>query len=661
MTGRAFAFFWICASGLVAAQDFTPVADPTFNYPSGSYRNVFWLAMTTATEGAVVRFTTDGAEPTESSAPFTEPMLVTSSAVFKARAFAAGRPASATATVSYDVQIPQRTAQSILHVVPTMYQGNPAGFLEACLHMDQWPDVLARTTSLGTSNSLAEVSDVDLAACFSAMASQGLQLTLEGGIVNRVVTSGAAQFATDSLFWRRFIGLGAPLSTIFLQEPFTAAVGGPLSHADIVRETATYMALIRLHFPGMKLILQEAYPYQSASAIIDLIRDVNAAAEALAVAGLDGFELDHDWNARRWSVSDVYRINEFVRTAGMTFSIILWQSGRQPAPDCDFGVRIYNQDLSTCTRPAMCSTVRASRLTCGALKAGTRRLWPSCRKAGSAPSCRPSATSLRSGCDPQRPFKGAEPVVRVEVWARRTGVQRSPRLARPRRRVRRQILGWTIFTGRMNRSGQLVQAILSRNVGQPDHILANPIMSHKAERRPGPGEIWLAVTKHDGVQVDSILIDQAKFGQALRQLRASNFDLPVALGLQLADRALQIILNKPGVGADRLQRARDDPFRLISPRRREGVFLCVPFRMIVVPVTHDLIHVATVDTARLPLSLLDEVAEERGPGIVDAVAIRRGGARSSARKAPALARGRASAAAAGVTTLLSSRPGTARS
>ena len=36
--------------------------------------------------------------------------------------------------------------------------------------------------------------------------------------------------------------------------------------------------------------------------------------------------------------------------------------------------------------------------------------------------------------------------------------------------------------------------------------------------------------------------------------------------------------------------------------------------MIVVPVTHDLIHSATVDTTRLPLSLLDEVAEERGAG-----------------------------------------------
>src|SRR5262245_63918448 len=34
--------------------------------------------------------------------------------------------------------------------------------------------------------------------------------------------------------------------------------------------------------------------------------------------------------------------------------------------------------------------------------------------------------------------------------------------------------------------------------------------------------------------------------------------------------------------------------------------------MIVVPVTHDLVHSATVYTARLTLSFLDEVAEERG-------------------------------------------------
>ena len=115
-------------------------------------------------------------------------------------------------------------------------------------------------------------------------------------------------------------------------------------------------------------------------------------------------------------------------------------------------------------------------------------------------------------------------------------------------------------------------ARLSRNVRQPDHILSNPLMTHKAERRPGSGEVWRAVTKHDGVQVDPILIDEAKLGEASRQVRASNFDLPGALGLERADRAFEIIPNECGVGADRRQRARDDPISAASatPTRRRA-------------------------------------------------------------------------------------------
>ena len=73
-------------------------------------------------------------------------------------------------------------------------------------------------------------------------------------------------------------------------------------------------------------------------------------------------------------------------------------------------------------------------------------------------------------------------------------------------------------------------------------------MSHKAERRPRSSEIRLAVTKDDGMQVDSIFIDQAKFGEAVRQVRASDFDLPVAFGLQLADRGLKITLESLALG-----------------------------------------------------------------------------------------------------------------
>ena len=66
----------------------------------------------------------------------------------------------------------------------------------------------------------------------------------------------------------------------------------------------------------------------------------------------------------------------------------------------------------------------------------------------------------------------------------------------------------------------------SGNVRQPNHVLANSIAGHKAERRPGAGEEWLAATKHDGMEVESILIDETKIGQASCQVWSGNFNLP---------------------------------------------------------------------------------------------------------------------------------------
>jgi hypothetical protein len=63
---------------------------------------------------------------------------------------------------------------------------------------------------------------------------------------------------------------------------------------------------------------------------------------------------------------------------------------------------------------------------------------------------------------------------------------------------------------RLSLSGRVAR--LSGNVRQPDHFLANYIAGHKAERRPGAGEEWRATTKHDGVEVQSILIDKTKVG-----------------------------------------------------------------------------------------------------------------------------------------------------
>jgi hypothetical protein len=68
---------------------------------------------------------------------------------------------------------------------------------------------------------------------------------------------------------------------------------------------------------------------------------------------------------------------------------------------------------------------------------------------------------------------------------------------------------------------------LSRNVRQPDHVLANQIAGYKVERRPRAGEEWRAAAKHDGADVEPILIDETKVGQAFCQVWPGNVNLPV--------------------------------------------------------------------------------------------------------------------------------------
>src|SRR5262245_36796549 len=87
-----------------------------------------------------------------------------------------------------------------------------------------------------------------------------------------------------------------------------------------------------------------------------------------------------------------------------------------------------------------------------------------------------------------------------------------------------------------------------RNVGQPDDALAHEIAGYKAERRPRAGEERLAAAEHDGMEVESILIDKAKRG-------AGNGDRAGKPGLQVTNHRLDVIRDQRGVGADRLQRA----------------------------------------------------------------------------------------------------------
>ena len=78
------------------------VITPVFNPPAGAYASPINVTISTTTSGAVIHYTTDGSEPTESSDIYSAPIPVSSDTTIKAKAYAAGYTPSAIATAFYD-------------------------------------------------------------------------------------------------------------------------------------------------------------------------------------------------------------------------------------------------------------------------------------------------------------------------------------------------------------------------------------------------------------------------------------------------------------------------------------------------------------------------------------------------------------------------------
>src|SRR6516162_2045684 len=98
-------------------------------------------------------------------------------------------------------------------------------------------------------------------------------------------------------------------------------------------------------------------------------------------------------------------------------------------------------------------------------------------------------------------------------------------------------------------------ARLSRDVRQPDRILADGIGGDKSEGRPGTGEVRLAATKHKRAEVEAILVDETEVGEAPREFGPGDIDFALDFRLQPAHERLDVASHERGVRANRLERA----------------------------------------------------------------------------------------------------------
>lgn len=77
------------------------VATPTFTPGGGTYASAQTVTVSSTTSGATIRYTTDGTDPTTTSAIYTAPVAVAADATLKARAFKADWGMSAIGTATY--------------------------------------------------------------------------------------------------------------------------------------------------------------------------------------------------------------------------------------------------------------------------------------------------------------------------------------------------------------------------------------------------------------------------------------------------------------------------------------------------------------------------------------------------------------------------------
>ncbi|BCJ98158.1 glycosyl hydrolase family 18 protein [Anaerocolumna chitinilytica] len=98
---------------LIGSNQTQTVATPVINPAAGTYASAQSVTMTCATSGAQIRYTTDGSEPSTSSALYSAALTVSTTTTVKAKAFKSGMNNSATATAAYTIGTTQTVAAPV--------------------------------------------------------------------------------------------------------------------------------------------------------------------------------------------------------------------------------------------------------------------------------------------------------------------------------------------------------------------------------------------------------------------------------------------------------------------------------------------------------------------------------------------------------------------
>jgi hypothetical protein len=136
-------------------------------------------------------------------------------------------------------------------------------FRELFTHADQWKETRSRLTGLCYIDHLMhkQFKDDELRAWLPMVERWGLAFGLEVGAVKPWGTTGQAVFDVERPMWERFQSLGVRIRVMAMDEPLYCVrydLKKPIDYA--VEETALFVALVRKHYPDVRIGDIEPYP-----------------------------------------------------------------------------------------------------------------------------------------------------------------------------------------------------------------------------------------------------------------------------------------------------------------------------------------------------------------------------------------------------------------
>jgi len=227
--------------------------------------------------------------------------------------------------------------------VPFRVAGPPGAnngicFRELFEHPDQWKDARSHIDMLlyagqhFSPGKNSQFTDTELKAWFAQMQLWNLKLELEVGAVKEWGPTAEQTFTAEHPAWDRILGLGAPLVSIAMDEPLICTRSRLQKPDDYaVQETANFIAMVRQHYPQIRVGDIEPYPSISREDHSKWIAALQKKLADMNVRGLDFYRLDVDWVAfdvvNKGSWNEVKKIEDDCQRVKLPFSLIYWSSG----------------------------------------------------------------------------------------------------------------------------------------------------------------------------------------------------------------------------------------------------------------------------------------------------------------------------------------------